>query len=88
MGEDCMLVGLLSCVGVPFGPVMRWRVRQDHGIRGSMTMDAVFWACLPCCSLIQEAREVDSLATTGPDSGAAGGKYEERAPTGQPMARS
>ena len=58
LGEDCLLVGLLACVGVNMGPVMRWRIRQEKGIKGSMIMDSVCWIFCGYCSLIQEAREL------------------------------
>lgn len=58
LGEDCLLTGLLSALGLPFGPVIRWRLRQEKGLKGSMLMDVLMWTILPCCSLAQEAREI------------------------------
>ncbi len=58
LGEDCLLVGLLACLGLQFGPVMRWRLRQDRGLQGSMITDVLIHMLLPCCGLIQEAKEI------------------------------
>ena len=58
LGEDCMLTGLLCCLGIPFSTVLRWRIRQQKGIKGSMIMDHVLWVFCGCCALTQESREV------------------------------
>lgn len=58
LGEDCLMHGLLAAVGCNFGPILRWRIRQEKGIKGSMMMDALTWGVLPCCALVQEAREL------------------------------
>lgn len=58
MGEDCLLHGLVSLVGVNFGPVIRWRLRQQRNIKGSMLLDGLVYAFCPCCALIQDAREM------------------------------
>ncbi|ELU11500.1 hypothetical protein CAPTEDRAFT_221616 [Capitella teleta] len=58
-GENCMLHGLLACVGLPFGPLLRWRLRQDKNIKGSMLGDTLVYGTVPCCALAQEAREVN-----------------------------
>lgn len=57
-GEDCMLHGLLTAVGFQFGPTLRWRLRQEKNLEGSMIMDYLFYMCLPCCAAIQDAREI------------------------------
>lgn len=57
-GEDCMLHGLLTMVGIGFGPVLRWRLRQQKDLEGSMMMDALLYGFCPCCTLIQDAREI------------------------------
>ncbi|ELU15586.1 hypothetical protein CAPTEDRAFT_60033, partial [Capitella teleta] len=57
-GEDGMLVGLLYGLGfIAFGPVTRWRIRQEKKIRGTMASDVVLATLLPCCTLIQENKE-------------------------------
>ena len=58
VGEDCLLYGLLSMLGLNFSPVIRWRLRQAKGIKGSMLKDVLVDACIPCCALIQEGREI------------------------------
>ena len=58
LGEDCMLHGLLACVGLQFGPLIRWRLRQDKNIKGSMLMDVLAHGVCPCCALVQDAREI------------------------------
>lgn len=58
VGEDCLLHGLLSLLGINFGPVVRWRLRQERGIAGSMLMDVLVYMLCPCCALVQEAREI------------------------------
>ena len=58
LGEDSTTICLLACLGFPFGPTLRWRIRQEKGIRGSMVMDNVCWVCCGYCTLCQEAREL------------------------------
>ena len=58
LGEDCLLHGLLYCIGLNFGPVVRWRMRQERGLQGSMLLDVLVHTVLPCCALIQEAKEI------------------------------
>lgn len=38
-GEDCILWGLLSCAGFYPGVVLRWRVRQERKLKGTMLTD-------------------------------------------------
>jgi len=59
-GEDWMVVGFLTCLGLGnlFGPTLRWRLRQEKKIKGSMFMDAAVHTCLPCCAIIQENKEI------------------------------
>ena len=78
VGEDCLLHGLLSLLGLNFGPVVRWRLRESKGIAGSMLMDVLVYMVCPCCALIQEAREMgwslpdelNSIGRAGDTSGA------------------
>lgn len=58
VGEDCLLHGLLSMLGLNFGPVIRWRLRKDKSIGGSMLMDVLVYMLCPCCAMIQEAKEI------------------------------
>ena len=58
LGEDCLLHGLLSMLGLNFSPVMRWRLRQEKNIKGSMLMDVLMHTVLPCCAMIQDAKEI------------------------------
>ena len=58
LGEDCLLIGLLAALGLPFGPVVRWRLRQQKDLEGSMIVDSLLYMILPCCALIQEAKEI------------------------------
>ena len=58
LGEDCQTICCLGCLGAYFGPTLRWRIRQEKGVRGSMAMDGVCWLCCPFCVLCQEAREL------------------------------
>jgi len=59
-GEDGMVIGLLACFGfgIMFGPVLRWRLRQERKLKGSMLVDAAIHGFLPCCALIQENKEI------------------------------
>lgn len=57
-GEDCVLWGLLTCVGFYPGMVLRWRLRQEKKLKGTMLMDVLFHSVLPCCALVQEAQEL------------------------------
>ena len=76
LGEDCLLTGLLSCLGFPFPLVIRWRLRQQKGIKGSMLMDHLMWMFCGCCALAQESREVgwafDLKELTGGGAGGGG----------------
>ena len=58
IGEDCMLHGLLSCLCLNFSPVIRWRLRQEKNIKGTMLMDVLSHTVLPCCAMVQDAREI------------------------------
>jgi len=57
-GEDCMLHGLLAAIGLPFGPILRWRLRQQKDLEGTMMMDALLYTFCGCCALVQDAREM------------------------------
>jgi len=75
IGEDCLLIGLLYALGLNFGPIVRWRLRQERNLEGSMLTDVLLHMILPCCSLIQEAKEVgwnlpDAVANAGKKDGA------------------
>lgn len=56
-GEDCLMTGLLSLC-LPLTAVLRWRLREQKNLEGSMIQDGVYHAFLPCCALVQEAREI------------------------------
>lgn len=58
LGEDCLIHGLLACVGLNFAPVIRWRLRQEKNLQGSMLLDVLLHTVLPCCAMIQEAKEI------------------------------
>ena len=58
VGDDCLLHGLLYCIGLGFGPVTRWRLREQKGIQGTMLMDVLVHTVCHCCALVQEAREL------------------------------
>lgn len=47
-GEDCMLWGLLTCVGFYPGMVLRWRLRQEKKLKGTMMMDGTYTYCSLC----------------------------------------
>ena len=58
LGEDCLLHGLVFGLGVNFGSVIRWRLREKEGIKGTMLVDGLLYALLPCCAMIQEAKQI------------------------------
>jgi len=58
VGDDCMIHGLLFMLGLNFGPLIRWRLRQKNGTAGTMLMDVLVHTVFPCCALVQEAREI------------------------------
>ena len=69
-GEECLLIGLLMCAGISTGPILRWRLREKEGLQGSMITDVLIHMFLPCCALIQEAKQVgwnlpDAVANAG-----------------------
>ena len=57
-GEDCLVHGLVGMVGVGFGSVTRWRLREQRGIAGSMLKDALVYTFCGCCAAVQDAREI------------------------------
>ena len=58
-GENGLVMGLFYGLGLPgLGPVLRWRVRSEKNIRGSLLMDVALHAFCPCCALIQENKEL------------------------------
>lgn len=58
LGEDCLTIGLLAAVGLPFESILRWRIRTERNIKGSMLYDVIIANFCFCCSAIQEAREL------------------------------
>jgi len=58
VGEDCMIWGLLACIGLNASAVTRWRLRQDRDLKGSMLMDILLHTLLPCCAMMQDASEI------------------------------
>jgi len=79
VGENCLLHGLLTMFGLNFGPVIRWRLRKDRSIAGSMLMDVLVYTLCPCCALVQEARELgwslpEQLDSIGRTDGGGGGQ--------------
>ncbi len=60
LGEDCMLIGLLACVGINMSPIVRNRLRAKYDLEGSMLTDTLLHMFLPCCALTQEARHIQS----------------------------
>ncbi len=60
LGEDGCVVGILYGLGFAFGigPLLRWRIRQDKGLRGNMLSDVMVHYFLPCCALIQENKQL------------------------------
>lgn len=56
MGEDCLMHGLMANLG--YGAITRWRIRKSRNIQGTMLSDVLMHCCLPCCALVQEAREL------------------------------
>ena len=59
LGDDGAICGILYCLGfIAFAPLIRWRIRQLKHIRGTMVSDVVLSMLCPCCTLIQENKEV------------------------------
>ncbi|OAF66742.1 hypothetical protein A3Q56_05502 [Intoshia linei] len=56
LGEDCVMHGVASMC-IPIHPILRYRIRQEKGIEGTMIMDGVLHMFLPWCALGQEAVE-------------------------------
>lgn len=59
-GEDGVVMGVLYALGfgLALGPVMRWRIREEKDIVGSMMYDVLLHYFCPCCALIQENKEL------------------------------
>lgn len=62
--EDRNEVALFCCLGgcMGIGGVMRWRIRQHKKIQGHMLEDVLVHMLCPCCSIIQENREIYGAA--------------------------
>jgi len=69
LGEDCLMCGLLMCFCpyVAYGAqmVMRTKLRERRGIDGSLMMDLFWTALCPCCTIIQEAVEIEAMGGGG-----------------------
>jgi len=62
VGQECMLWGFMSIVpflGVYTRSVVRGEIRDLHNIQGEVLGDVLSQLCCPCCSLIQEAGELE-----------------------------
>lgn len=68
VGEDCLLCGLSI-----FVPILNWyaiivtrgKVREQHGIEGDITNDALSSICCPFCSIAQQSAQVKGVAAVG-----------------------
>ena len=58
VGEDCIVVGLVSIFACILAPIIRYRVREKKNLKGSMATDMLAYAVIPYCTLIQDAREI------------------------------
>ena len=60
MGENCLLYGLFTWCGIGFitDAMIRQKIREKYGIEGEFFNDVLCHCCCPCCSLVQEAREI------------------------------
>ena len=61
MGDSQILCCLTSCFITPVIPLflLRGKVREEHGIEGSVAMDALAACCCGCCVSTQVANELD-----------------------------
>ena len=55
LGDDCLLYGIAGCGGCD--TTMRWRIREKHGIPGSMLMDLLTHTVCWRCAIYQEAKQ-------------------------------
>jgi len=58
-GEPCFVVA--SCFCLPYGPIIRHKLRSLRDIRGTMSTDILSYMFLPCCAVLQEAREISII---------------------------
>ena len=60
MGESPVLYYILSCIS-PCVPIflLRQKLREQNGIEGDTTGDAIAACCCACCANIQIANELD-----------------------------
>ena len=62
-GDDCLKCGLVSLVllaNLYFAAKMRESIREKKGIEGSFCNDCLMSFFCGCCTLTQEAREVEA----------------------------
>lgn len=65
-GDSCLLCGLVFFVPIAnifFGATTRGKIREMKGIEGSLLKDVLMIWCCGCCSLIQEAQEVNCIGS-------------------------
>jgi len=68
-GESCAVAGCLACFGFPYELITRNRLRHLRAIKGSMTSDICCFMFLPCCTIAQDAREIQTAKKAGLQSG-------------------
>merc|ERR1719401_638885 len=63
-----LTLGYLWFIGICVAVYFRQQLRQNYGIQsGGMTYlwDCCFWSFCPCCSIAQEARQVEFVSKLG-----------------------
>jgi len=68
VGENCLLCGLVMFVplaNIWFLTQIRGKIREANGIEGTLVKDLMINCCCPCCSIAQQAQEVNSLDSLG-----------------------
>ena len=58
LGEPFCRACVLSTLCFPYGLLVRYHLRLQEHIQGSMTRDMATHLLLPCCALVQESREI------------------------------
>jgi Cys-rich protein (TIGR01571 family) len=67
-GLFTVTLGYSWIVGICAAVYFRQQLRQNYGIQsGGVTLawDCLFWCCCPCCSIAQEARQVEFVSKLG-----------------------
>lgn len=66
VGEPCLLCGITQIIPLAnffFRAQIRGKVRDDKGIDGGFIGDLIMGCCCYCCTIVQEAQEMQAIGS-------------------------